>query len=386
MIPRIVTIQDHYSFFLFGPRGVGKSTLLKAFFKDKNPVWIDLLDPEEEALFQTDPNELTRRCNSLSPNSWIVIDEVQKAPKLLDMVHKLIEEKNLFFALSGSSARKLKSGGANLLAGRAFVSHLYPFTSSELGNLFDLVRALEWGTLPKIFTFDQASDKKKFLKAYANTYFKEEIQAEQIVRNLPGFRKFLEVAAQMNGQPINYSKIAKDVHTDHSVIRNYFQILEDTLVGFTLPAYDESVRKQQRQASKFYFIDCGIKRALDKSLDIPLQERTYEFGRAFEHFFILECFKLCQYREKDESLYYLLTKDDVEVDLIVKRPGRPKLFIEIKSTQNVTDADFKSIAAITNGLKNVEALLVSRDPHKKKKDHVNACHWEEFLRAFQNET
>ncbi len=385
MIPRITTIQNNYSFFIFGPRGSGKSTLLKAVFQGKKPVWIDLLDPDEEALFQTDPNELVRRTSHLPTGSWVVIDEVQKASKLLDLVHKLIEEKKLYFALSGSSARKLKRGGANLLAGRAFVHHLYPFTNIELKEKFDLQAALEWGTLPKIYDFEQMEDKKRFLQAYANTYLKEEIQAEQIARNLPGFRKFLEVAAQMNGQPVNCSKIGRDIHADHSVVKNYFEILKDTLIGFELTAYDISIRKQQRRAPKFYFIDCGIKRALDKSLDIPLRERTYEYGQMFEHFLVLELFKLCQYRERDESLHYLQTKDNVEVDLIIKRPGKSSLFIEIKSTKQVTDADFRSLLEITEGLKNSKALLLSNDPNRKSVRHVQAVPWREFLELFQGD-
>ncbi len=385
MTPRIVTVRDNYSFFIFGPRGSGKSTLLRGVFQQKKPIWIDLLDPDEEALFQTDPNELTRRTSHLPPGSWVVIDEVQKAPKLLDLVHKLIEEKNLYFALSGSSARKLRRGGANLLAGRAFVRHLYPFTSLELGSRFNLQEVLEWGSLPKIYDFEQKEDKKRFLQAYANTYLKEEIQAEQIARNLPGFRKFLEVAAQMNGQPVNYSNIARDIHTDHSVVKNYFEILKDTLIGFELPAYDLSIRKQQRKAPKFYFIDCGIKRAIDKSLDIPLRERTYDYGQMFEHFLILELFKLCQYREKDESLHYLQTKDDVEVDLIIKRPGKSSLFIEIKSTKQITGADFRSILEITAGLQDAKALLLSNDPNEKSVQQVSALPWQKFLQLFQED-
>ena len=384
MIPRILTTENDYSFFLFGPRGSGKSTLLRQHFeKMPDTIWIDLLDPDEEALFQTDPQELVRRTAHLTPRSWVVIDEVQKAPRLLDLVHKLIEEKKIFFALSGSSARKIKRGGANLLAGRAFVHSLYPFTSIELGSQFDLAHALEWGCLPKVCEWTETGNKKKFLQAYANTYLKEEIQMEQIVRNLPVFRKFLEVAAQMNGQPINYSKIAKDIHTDHSVVRNFFEILEDTLIGFSLPAFDISIRKQQRQAPKFYLIDCGIKRALDQTLEIPLKPRTYEYGRAFEHFLILEFFKLCRYREKDETLYYLQTKDNVEVDLIIKRPGKTQLFIEIKSTAQVADSDFTSLAKICTGLKNTEAYVISLDPHPKKVSHVSALHWQTFLKQFQ---
>lgn len=386
MIPRILTIQNNYSFFLFGPRGSGKSTLLKQHFSVMpNTIWVDLLDPDEEALFQTDPNELTRRVMHLPPQSWVIIDEVQKSPKLLNLVHKLIEEKKIYFALSGSSARKLKRGAANLLAGRAFVYQLFPFSSLELKQDFQLQEVLEWGSLPKVVEFKNQVDKKLFLHAYATTYLKEEIQAEQIVRNLPAFRKFLEVAAQMNGQPLNYSKIARDINLDHSVVRNYYEILEDTLVGFHLPSYDESLRKQQRKASKFYFIDCGIKRALDKMLEVPLRPKTYEYGRAFEHFLILEFFKLCQYRKHDEELYYLQTKDGVEIDLIIKRPGKRTLFIEIKSTDHLTQKDFTSLEKITTHTKNIDAFVLSLDPHRKTAGNVQAFHWQEFLQLFQND-
>lgn len=386
MIPRIVTLPNNNSFFLFGPRGSGKSTLLREKFR-LNPkvIWIDLLDSNEEAIFQTDPNELIRRCAYLSAGEWVVIDEVQKAPKLLDLVHKLIEEQKIYFALSGSSARKLKRGGANLLAGRAFVQHLYPFACGEIRDFFDLQKAMEWGCLPKIYEFSDDMDKKRYLQAYANTYLKEEIQAEQIVRNLPGFRRFLEVAAQMNGKPVNYSKMAREVHTDHSVVRGYFSILEDTLIGFQLPAFEWSIRKQQRKAAKFYLIDCGIKRAIDKTLDVPLHPRTYEYGRAFEHFLILEIFKLCQYREKDESLFYLQTKDGMEVDLIIQRPGKNCLFLEIKSTNQVSDVDCSALNKICKGLDNVRPIVVSLDTHAKLLSNVQAYHWQHFLQLFQND-
>lgn len=339
----------------------------------------------EEAIFQTDPTELVKRCGNLPAGSWIVIDEVQKAPKLLDLVQKLIEEQKLNFALSGSSARKLKRGGANLLAGRAFVQYLFPFAYSEIIEIFDLQQALEWGCLPKIFEFSDELDKKRYLQAYANTYLKEEIQAEQIVRNLPVFRKFLEVASQMNGKPVNYTKIARDIHTDHSVVRNHFSIMEDTLIGFLLPAYEFSIRKQQRKAAKFYLVDCGIKRALDKTLDIPLRSKTYEYGRAFEHFLVAEFFKICKYRERDESLSYLQTKDGAEVDLIIQRPGKSSLFLEIKSTSQVTDPNFTILTKMCSDVTNVKGFVLSMDPHMKSVSGVTAYHWQQFMGMFQND-
>ncbi len=386
MIPRKINVPEDHSFFLFGPRGSGKSTLLRNHFSDRlQTIWIDLLDPEEEALFQTNPHELIRRTDHLSPNSWIIIDEVQRVPNLLNLVHKLIEEKRLLFALSGSSARKLMRGHANLLAGRAFMCFLYPFSFQELQPNFNLEHTLSWGLLPSIHTFNDDSSKKRYLRAYANTYLKEEIQAEQIVRNLPVFRKFLEIAAQMNGKPINYSKIARDIHTDHSVVRNYFSILEDTLIGFHLPAYDISIRKQIRKAPKFYFMDTGIKCSLEKTLDIPMIPKTYSYGRAFEHFFILELFKQCQYREKDESLYYLQTKDDTEIDLIIERPGKCTLCIEIKSSDHIDSVDIRSFKKITADFNNSKSFIISRDLHTKTFSHITAYHWSDFLDLFQKE-
>lgn len=371
---------------LFGPRGSGKSTFLKDFFSSapKPEVWIDLLNAREEDLFQAHPEELLERTQFLKPGSWVVIDEIQKVPRLLDSVHKLIEDKKILFALSGSSARKLKRGSANLLAGRAFVYHLFPFTSIELKNDFFLNQTLQFGSLPKILEFQDDVSKKLFLQAYADTYLREEIQMEQIVRNLPAFRRFLEVAAQMNGQPISYSKIGRDIFVDHSAVRNYFEILEDTLVGFQLPAYERSLRKQQRQAPKFYLFDCGVKKALEKTLEIPPQAGTYEYGHAFEHFIVLEFYKLCKYRKKDEELFYLRTKDGLEVDLIMTRPGKNTLFIEIKSTSSIRKEDVSALLKITADQKNTSAFVVSLDKTQKSFSHVMAYHWKDFLDLFLN--
>ena len=381
MHARILMPTNNYSYFIFGPRGSGKTFLLRNLPDIRNALWIDLLNAEEESIFEAHPGELLDRTKNLPQNSRVVIDEVQKAPKLLDLVHKLIEENKLLFSLSGSSARKLKRGAANLLAGRAFIYHLFPFSFLEVPD-FDLTASLEWGMLPKIREFSALDDRKNFLKAYAHTYLQEEIKAEQIVRNLPAFRRFLEVAAQMNGQPINCSKIGRDIHADHTVVRNFYEILEDTLVGFHLPAYDLSVRRQLRKAPKFYLFDPGVKRALDKTLDIPLQPQTHEFGKAFEHFLVLEFFKLSHYRNRDESLFYLQTKNGVEIDLVMTRPGRSTLFIEIKSTTNIGKEDATPLREIAASLPDAQTFLLSRDPHAKAFDRVQACYWEDFLRRY----
>ncbi|NBW83389.1 ATP-binding protein, partial [bacterium] len=194
MFKRILKLSKSNSFFLFGARGTGKSTLLQSLFNPDNCLWIDLLEPELEAQLILQPSRL-RELWKKDKKPWIVIDEVQKVPKLLDVVHSMIETEKVLFALTGSSARKLKHGQANLLAGRSFSFHLYPLSVPELAQAFDLDSALAFGTLPTIYAFREQRDKELYLRGYANTYLKEEIQAEQLVRQMEPFRKFLPVAA-----------------------------------------------------------------------------------------------------------------------------------------------------------------------------------------------
>jgi uncharacterized protein len=252
MVNRLIKLSKSHSFFVFGARGVGKSTLIRSLYgSDLNVVTFNLLDLKVEDDLRTNPQSLVEIARAQKPE-WVVIDEIQKLPKLLDLVHLMIEEDKQKFILTGSSARKLKRGAGNLLAGRAFVYHLHPFTSVELGHEFDLLDALNWGLLPKTQALKTDEEKQDFLEAYCRTYLKEEIQQEQIVRNLDPFRQFLEIAAQMNGKIINFSKIAREVGVDTTTVQNYFSILEDTLLGFFLPSYHKSVRKRQISAPKYW--------------------------------------------------------------------------------------------------------------------------------------
>ena len=269
MIDRLAKLSKSNSFFLLGPRGSGKSTLIKQRYLKKDNLYIDLLDPKVEDQYRIHPNMLREQIEAAPHLKWVVIDEVQKLPKLLDVVHQLIESTKVKFILSGSSARKLKRGGANLLAGRAFVFHLYPFIAFELNTQFELASFLQWGALPKLLSFKREHDKREYLRSYALTYLKEEIQMEQIVRKLDPFRKFLEVAAQMNGKTINYSRIACDIGVDTTTVQNYYTILEDTLVGFYLRSYHTSLRKSQKLSPKFYLFDTGVCRALKRTLSVP---------------------------------------------------------------------------------------------------------------------
>ncbi len=380
MFLRFRKFSMNHSFFLFGPRGTGKSTLLKKKFDPSKCLWLDLLDTKVEDRFLHHPEDLYAVVNGLDENmTHVIIDEIQKVPKLLDEVHRLIEEKNKIFVLTGSSARKLKHGGANLLAGRAFVYSLYALSCFELKNTFDLGQALHFGTLPKIFSLESDEDRSEFLRSYIDVYLKEEIWNEQIVRKLQPFRKFLEVAAQCNGKIINYANIARDVGVDDKTIKEYFIILEDTMIGFFLEPYHHSFRKRLAEKPKFYFFDPGVVRGLSRRLSIPLTPKTAAFGEAFEHYIITEFVRLKGYFQPDYRLSFILTAGDVEVDLVVERPGKQLLCIEIKSSEMIHDSDISSFIRITKDIENCEAIVLSQDPFMKKIDHVTCYPWKQGL-------
>ncbi|MBA3603889.1 MAG: ATP-binding protein, partial [Parachlamydiaceae bacterium] len=361
----------------------GKSTLLKERFNQKKTLSLDLLDSSLEDRFFRNPSELYPIVKGLSGEvTHVIIDEIQKVPALLDEVHRLIEETDKVFILTGSSARKLKHGGANLLAGRAFVYHLYPLSCFELKEQFDLENALRWGTLPKIFKFDESSEKEEFLRAYGDTYLKEEIWNEQVIRKLPPFRRFLEVASQVNGKIINYANIARDVGVDDKTIKEYFCVLEDTMIGFFLEPFHNSFRKRLVGKPKFYFFDTGIVRALSRKLSVPLLPKTSDYGNAFEHFVLLEFIRLASYFQPDYRFSFIRTASDVEVDLVVERPGKRLLCVEIKSTDTIDKRDFNSFFKLTSAMEDCEAVVLSQDRFMKKFDHVTCYPWQQGLVEF----
>jgi predicted AAA+ superfamily ATPase len=269
-----------------------------------------------------------------------------------------------------------------MLAGRAFVYHLHPLSYLEMEEDFLLNERLQWGMLPKIAEYNEDHFKRKYLETYAHTYLKEEVWEEQLVKNLDPFRKFLEVAAQMNGKIINYSKIAQDVGVEHKTVEKYYHILEDTMLGFLLNGFQHSFRKRLSTKPKFYFFDTGVTRALSRRLTIPYEPGNTAYGDAFEHFVILECLKLSSYYFEEYRFCYLRTKDDVEVDLVVERPGQDFLFIEIKSTSNISKDAISSFWHITKDFPNCEAVCFSNDPYEKKWDHVRAIPWQEGVKRY----
>lgn len=384
MFSRLINPSKNRSFFLFGARGTGKSTWIDSQWQTPKSYKIDLLDAEFEDRYSRRPSFLEADLLALPEKpDWVIIDEVQKVPRLLDQVHRLIENQRLKFALTGSSSRKLRRGGANLLAGRALLNSLHPLTSIELGEHFSLDDVLHWGSLPQIFSLKEMSDKKQYLRTYGFTYLKEEIRAEQVVRKVDPFRSFLEIGAQMSGKMINFKKIARDVGVDTKSIQNYFQILEDTWIGFYLPAFHQSVRKTQRLQPKFYFFDLGIKRALEGALDSKLVPGTYGYGESFEHWVIQEIHRLNDYWQKDFRLSYYQTYGGGEVDLVFSR-GKVINFVEIKSTNSIDELEVRKLIRATTDFKAHRKFYLSLDNHPRQIGDVQCLHWKDFLQELKS--
>lgn len=374
-------LSKSQSFFLLGPRGSGKSTLLQEHFKGQKTLWIDLLEHRQYLQLSQNPDELLNWWQAKKPE-WIIIDEVQKIPALLDVVHSGIEKNKIKFALTGSSARKLKRGGANLLAGRAVERQLFPLSSFELKDKFHLEKALSYGLLPKIWNEKlDASEAEDFLYSYVNTYLNEEIAAEQLVRNLDPFRRFLIAAAQMNGKIINHSAIERDSGVPNKQSQRHFEILADTLIGYFLHPFHYSARKRQTQKAKFYFFDTGVVRTLTKLASTPLESSSYEYGDLFETFIINEVIKLNSYLQKRWEFSYLrTTDDDREIDLIIEKPKGKNILVEIKSATKVKNEHLSYFSSIKKDIEHEKAYLLSNDKQEKVVDGIYCLHWQNGLK------
>jgi predicted AAA+ superfamily ATPase len=372
----MLNLPKSHSFFLFGARGVGKTHLLEQHFDPASTVYINLLDPDVYDELNTYPERLQAKLDPVKGKvAWVIIDEVQKAPKLLDVVHKNISKGNFNFALTGSSARKLRRGSANMLAGRAFLFTLFPLTHQELADRFNIDLVLSYGSLPGLINLKDTPDRLRFLKAYSQTYIKEEIVAEQIIRNLPPFRKFIELAASANTDVLSYSNIAKDILSDPKTVSGYYDILEDTLLGFRLNSFHTSIRKRQRAAPKFYFFDTGVARTLAGKIDLPLIEQTFEYGQMYEAFVINEIHRLLTYAERQFQLSYLRVDNDLEIDLVIERAGMPTYLIEVKSAKRVDERSVRALEHFGPDFPDAKRLLLSRDPETKQFGKSKAIEW-----------
>lgn len=364
------------SLFLFGPRATGKTSLIRDQL-DKDVLVIDLLTSKYFLPLSQNPVDLTAMIRAANAK-FVVIDEIQKLPMLLDEVHSLIETTNIHFLLTGSSARRLKKQNANMLGGRASKAALFPLTWHELNreNKFDLDRYIQFGSLPRVYFSDNPADE---LFDYVDVYLKEEIQSEAAVRNLPAFSRFLKTAALCSGEILNYSNLASDVGLSANTMREYFSILDDTLLGFQLPPWKGAKTRKSVAKAKHYLFDCGVLNTLAGTKNVERNSNLY--GVCFEHFLINEIKAYSSYRRKNWDLSFWRTEHSVEVDLIVN----DQMAIEIKATKNVTSKMKKGLEIIRTEAPWKMRLLVTQDPVQKSDDRgIQMMHFSDFLRLLWN--
>jgi len=361
----ILNVLQNKSCFLFGPRQTGKTSLIQNTLLGCRVY--NLLKTDVFLTLSRSPERIRQEIND--KEKIVVIDEIQKLPILLDEVHNLIEEKKIHFLLTGSSARKLRSKGVNLLGGRARTRHMHPFIHKELKREFDLVKALDIGLIPSIYFSDSP---KEDLEAYCGNYLKEEIAAEAIVRNIPAFSRFLTVAGLCNGRMINYTNISRDAEVPKSTVQEYFQILRDTLLGKDLPAWKKPLKRKTVSTSKFYFFDTGIARFLQNRQGLKVG--SPEFGEAFEAYLYHEIKTYCDYRGACNLAYWRSTSG-FEVDFIIN----DKTAVEIKAKSNITSQDYKGLRALKEEALLKNYVLVSLEKTPRKVDDIQILSWEKFI-------
>ena len=362
------------TFFLWGPRQTGKSTLLKARYPEAR--WLDLLKADEFRRYSDNPELLRQEIilDGPPPGNQIVIDEVQKIPALLDEVHWLIENSGVKFALCGSSARKVRYGAANLLGGRALRFELHGLTAAELGDAFDLTQVLNHGYLPRMV---EVARPTRRLDAYIADYLKEEIAAEGLVRNLPVFSGFLAAAALTDGEIVNFSNVAADCGVSSHTAKSHFEILEDTLLGRWLPAYRKRRKRRLVTAPKFYFADVGIVNRLAKRGALAPGSELY--GKAFENWVFHELTAYLAYREIDADLAYWRLAGGTEVDFVL---GDMALAIEAKASEKIVARHLKGLRSLAREHPNVgRRVVVCLEPRPRRTEEgIDVLPAEDFAR------
>ncbi|OVE76826.1 hypothetical protein BVX98_04610 [bacterium F11] len=378
MINRMISLPSSTSFFLFGPRQTGKSTLVHSRFRQK--IWeVNLLLSESFYRYAKEPGlfrlEALHQIEKNRVRS-IFIDEVQRLPQLLNEVHYLIQNTRCQFILTGSSARKIKRGGANLLAGRAVERFLFPFVHQEIKDHFNLNEALLFGTLPSILGKSK-EEKREILSAYVHTYLREEIQSEGIVRNLGGFSKFLDIAASQVGELINFSNIASESLLSTKTVQSYYEILEDTLIGIRLNPWRKSVRKRLSAQPKYYFADNGITNAILKRLTGGVDPVLK--GKLFEQWIIYETNALLHYKKSEANLHFWRTNHGAEVDLIIEKHGKIRGAFEIKSTVRVTGSHLSGLRSFKSEHPDVPCHVIAQVPHPYELEDISILPWKTYL-------
>lgn len=371
MYERIFQIDKELedNIFLFGARQTGKSTILRNKFPGN--IFIDLLDTTVKKRFCKHPGLLYEMLRNKPEGTLVIIDEIPEVPELLNEVHRLMSEYGHRFVLCGSSARKLKRKGYNTLGGRALPCYFYPLVSAEIPD-FDLEHALLNGLIPPHY---KAKNAERKLSAYVDVYLKEEIKEESLVRNLDAFQRFLEVAALTDGEMINYNNIAQDCGVSASTVASYFEILQDTLIGYIIPAYRKTMKRRLVQAPRFYYFDVGVANYLLHRKQ--LVRGTTDYGHAFEHFVIQEIKAYIGYNHINEELTYWRTYTGIEVDAII---GEARIAIEIKSAEEVLPRHLKGLKAFAEEYPNSRRIIVSLDLFNRTIEGIESIYINDFLK------
>jgi len=368
-IERVVNLSSllqKKSHFLFGPRQTGKTSLIRHSLTGVKSY--DLLDHSVYLSLSQNPGRLAQEINPR--DRIVVVDEIQRLPVLLNEVHRLIEERGIRFLLTGSSARKLRRGGVNLLGGRARTKYMHPLTYRELGNQFDLLKAIGRGLLPSIYLSD---DPDADLEAYTGSYLQQEIVAEGVTRNVPAFSRFLRVAALCNGTVVNFTNVSNDAQVPRTTVYEYFEILKDTLLLYELPSWRKSKKRKPLTSSKYYFFDVGVVAMLQGRQFRP---GTPEFGEAFETYLMHELTSYSDYIS-GESLSYWRSTSGFEVDFILG----DHTAVEVKAKENISARDLKSLRILAEEKKLKRYLCVSLEPRKRNLENLTVLPYRDFLEA-----
>lgn len=382
MLLRNNIIKHNMSFMLLGPRQTGKSTLIRSLLPDKSWV-VDLLKTDEFLKYSQNPSQLRLDVEfQITKNNAIVIfiDEIQRLPELLNEIQGLMSlHSQIRFIVTGSSARKLKRGHSNLLAGRLIQEYLFPFTYHELKTDFDLKQALVFGTLPAIYDRNE-NEKKLILQTYAQTYLREEIQQEALVRNLGSFARFLSVAAAQFTELTKYQAIASECQVPASTVKGFYEILEDTLIGFRLYGWDKSPRKQLSTHPKFYLFDNGVTNSLNHLLGSELSPVVA--GKLFEQWILHEVRARFAYAHSEHELFYWRTNNDMEVDLLIVHRQKILVAIEIKYSSNIQKPHLRGLKSFAKDYPTCPRFIVSRVTQPYDIDDITVLPWADFLEKY----
>ncbi|OFY96631.1 MAG: AAA family ATPase [Bacteroidetes bacterium RIFCSPLOWO2_12_FULL_31_6] len=365
---QILLESNRESLFLWGARQTGKSTLLKKLYP--NALWFDLLLTDVYQRMVTNPKLLRETVLASTENSTVIIDEIQRIPELLNEIHWLIANTNTQFIMSGSSARKIVRSGANLLGGRALRYELFPLISQEIPN-FDLLRAINHGLLPRHYL---AENPKKMISAYVGNYLRDEIVSEAKIRNVSVFSQFLEAAAFSNGEMVNYTNIAADCGVSSPTIKEYFQILQDTLIGRFVPSYQKKPKRRVISAPKFYFFDIGIVNFLLKRGKIEMGSEI--FGSAFEHFIYQEIYAHSSYSGLEYPISYWRTASQVEIDFVL---GNNEVAVEVKASNKISERHLKGLKSFSEEYTVKHLILVCNEPLPRLYNNIWILPWQVFL-------